>query len=303
MIYPKPLMQNYTIGLIAPAGPLKNIEISEVAYALNNLGYNVKVTRTCHKPYKGYLSGTDEERARELETMFLDNEVDVILCLRGGYGTTRILNLIDFDIIKNNPKIFIGFSDITALHIAINQICDLVTYHGIMAGSINKWDLFTYNSLISALNFHKELLIENPDNEEIVSLYDGRCSGKIIGGNLSLIVSTLGTAYEIDTKDKILFIEEVDEYTYKIDKMLNQLEMANKIKECSGIIFGEFTDCKPASREDDTVHDVIKEFVLKNKKPTLCNVKSGHSIPMVTIPLNAKCFMDTYSKEIRIVKN
>ena len=206
MKYPKSLTKKSTIGLIAPAGPLRNIKIEEIKYELNNMGYKVKIGKSCYLSYKGYLSGNDKERALDLERMFLDKDVDAIMCIRGGYGCTRILDLIDFNIIRDHPKIFIGFSDITALHLVINQKSNLATYHGIMASSIQKWDDFTYNSLINALNFKDELIIKNPYDEKFISLYDGSCEGILVGGNLSLIISTLGTEYEIDTKNKILFI-------------------------------------------------------------------------------------------------
>ena len=299
---PKFLAKRDTIGLIAPSGPLRNIKIEEIKYELNKLGYEVKIGKSCYLSYKGYLSGRDEDRALDLEKMFLDKDVDAIMCVRGGYGCARILDLIDFTIIRDNPKIFIGFSDITALHIAINQICDLVTYHGIMAASIKKWDYFTYSSLINALNFKDELILKNPCNEKLISIYDGSCEGKLIGGNLSLIVSTLGTKYEIDTKDKILFIEEIGEFTYKIDRMLNHLQMAGKFEDCRGIIFGEFTDCNKAFDKDYEILNLFQEIAIKNKKPTICNLKSGHCIPMVSIPLNMICQMNSVNEEIKIIR-
>ena len=302
MKYPKPLEKGNTIGLIAPAGPLRNMKIEEIKYELNKLGYKVKIGKSCYLSYKGYLSGEDKERALDLERMFLDKNVDAIMCIRGGYGSARILDLIDFSIIRDNPKIFVGFSDITALHIAINQLCNLATYHGIMAASIKKWDEFTYNSLINALNFKDELEIENPSNEKLISLYGGFCEGAITGGNLSLIVSTIGTKYEIDTKNKILFIEEIGEYTYKVDKMLNHLEMTDKFKDCNGIIFGEFTDCKKAFPNDYEILNILEEIATKNKKPTICNLKSGHCIPMVTIPLNINCYLDCNKNKITLTK-
>lgn len=298
----KPLEKGDTIGLIAPAGPLRNIKIEDIKYELNRLGYKVKIGKSCYLSYKGYLSGRDEDRALDLERMFLDNSVDAIICIRGGYGCARILDLIDFTIIRDNPKIFVGFSDITALHIAINQICNLPTYHGIMASSIKKWDDFTYNSLIKALNFKEELIIENPCNEKLISLYDGCCKGIIIGGNLSVIISTLGTEYEINTKNKILFIEEIGEYTYKVDKMLNHLQMAGKFDDCVGIIFGEFTNCEKAYLNDADILDILKEIVSKNKKPAIYNLKSAHCIPMITIPLNMNCYLNCDENKIIITK-
>lgn len=302
MKYPRHLEKGNTIGLIAPAGPLRNIKVEEIKYELNKLGYKVKIGKSCYLSYKGYLSGKDEDRALDLERMFLDKDVDAIICVRGGYGCARILDLIDFNIIRDHPKIFIGFSDVTALHIAINQLSNLSTYHGIMAASIKKWDDFTYDSLINALNFDKELIIQNPKDEKLICLYPGVCEGVITGGNLSVIVSTLGTKYEINTKDKILFIEEIGEYTYKVDKMLNHLKMAGKFEDCKGIIFGEFTNCKKAFQNDDEIMNILKEIALKNKKPVICNLKSGHCMPMVSLPLNMNCYLNCSDKEIKIIK-
>lgn len=302
MKYPKALEKGDTIGLVAPAGPLRDIKIEEIKYELNRLGYKVKIGKSCYLSYKGYLSGKDEERALDLERMFLDKDVDAIICIRGGYGCARILDLIDFTIIRDNPKVFVGFSDITALNIAINQMSNLATYHGIMASSIKKWDDFTYNSLIKAINFKEQLIIENPPNEKLISLYGGCCEGVITGGNLSIIVSTLGTKYEINTKNKILFIEEIGEYTYKVDKMLNHLQMAGKFNDCKGIIFGEFTNCKKAFPNDRGILDILKEIATKNKKPTIYNLKSGHCIPMVTIPLNMNCYLNCNENKIKIIK-
>ena len=302
MNYAKPLKKGDTVGIIAPSGPNRSIQIEKVKYYLNKLGYRVKIGKTCYLKYKGYLAGEDEIRALDLERMFLDKDVDAIMCIRGGYGATRILDLVDFSIIRDNPKKFIGFSDITALHICINQISNLVTYHGIMALSIEKWDEFSINSLLKALNFKDELIIENPPYEEIKSLTSGYSEGILVGGNLSLIISTLGTKYEIDTKDKILFIEEIGEYTYKIDKMLNQLYMSNKFKECRGVVFGDFTDCKASYKEDDEIMDILKEVANKINKPTLYNVKSGHCIPIVTLPLGAYCKIDCNNNTMKFIK-
>ena len=303
MRYTESLKKGDTIGLIAPAGPLRDIKIEEIKYELNRLGYQVKIGKSCYLSYKGYLSGKDKDRALDLERMFLDKDVDAIICVRGGYGCARILDLIDFTIIRDNPKIFVGFSDVTALHIAINQLSNLATYHGIMAASIKKWDDFTYNSLIKALNFKEELIIENSSNEKLISLYEGCCEGIITGGNLSVIISTLGTKYEINTKNKILFIEEVGEYTYKVDKMLNHIQMAGKFNDCKGIIFGEFTNCKKAFKNDEGILNILKEIAKKNKKPTIYNLKSGHCMPMVTIPLNMNCYLDCNENEIKIIKS
>ena len=208
---PKCLKQGDTIGIIAPAGDLREYTIEGIKSSIESYGYKVKIGRSCYLNYRGYLAGQDEMRVLDLENMFLDDRVDAIMCLRGGYGSSRILDMIDYDIIKTHPKIFIGFSDITALHIAFNQKCNLITYHGIMANKASLWDESSYYSLLEALNFKGEYWVTNPDNIPIYTLYKGNATGQIIGGNLTMITYTLRKEYEIDTKDKILFKEEVGE--------------------------------------------------------------------------------------------
>lgn len=290
-----------TIGIIAPAGPARG-NLQKMCRYIEKYGYKIKMGVSCYLSYKGYLAGPDEVRAKDLENMFLDDEVDAIMCLRGGYGTTRILNLIDYDIIKNNPKIFIGFSDITALHIAFNQRCNLVTYHGIMAQSAPDWDEFSYLSLLNAINFKDKLNIKNPKDKNIYTLNGGYGQGKLVGGNLSLIVASLGTEYEIDTKDKILFIEEIGEYIYRIDRMLNHLYVSGKFSDCNGIIFGDFKDCRKSNEEDSEVYKLLREISIKSDKPALYNLKSGHCTPMVTLPLGLECIMNATTRKIQIIK-
>lgn len=297
MIVPNSLCEGDTIGIVAPAGPLR-VCLHEIKSSIEMHGYKVKIGRSCYLNYKGYLAGKDEDRAKDINDMFLDSEVNAIMCLRGGFGATRILDMINYDIVKRNPKIFIGFSDITALHIAFNQKCDLLTYHGIMAASSPRWDEFTYNSLINALNFNDKLSIKNPIGESIYTIKSGYCEGILVGGNLSLIVSTLGTKYEINTKNKILFIEEVGEYIYRIDRMLTHLSLAGKLSDCNGIIFGDFSDCRKSNEYDPNIYDLLSEVSLKANKPAIYNLKSGHCMPMVTIPLGAYCIMDADRKKI-----
>lgn len=305
MIFPKQLNQGDTIGIIAPSSPYKpeskdslNFEMDKIKRTIESFGYKVKMGDTCYISYKGYLAGDDNTRVKDIEIMFEDKEVDGILCLRGGYGTPRILDKINYDIIKANPKVFIGYSDITALHIAFNQYCNLVTYHGIMASTSPKWHDFTYNSFKNMINMKDNLVIENPIGEELYTIVDGVAEGKIIGGNLSLIASTMGTKYEIDTKDKILFMEEVGEPIYRIDRMLTQLELGGKFEACRGIIFGDFEDCKKEKEDDYELYDLLLDRVKKYNKPCIYNLQSGHCNPMISIPLGVNCKLDATNKNI-----
>ena len=309
MIFPKSLKKGDTIGIIAPASPYRPIyrdslifELDIIKRAIESFGYNVKFGETCYLSYKGYLAGEDDIRVRDLENMFIDENIDAVLCLRGGYGTPRILNKINYNTIKNNPKLFIGYSDITALHIAFNQKCNLVTYHGAMASKSPIWDEFTCESFLNIINMKNELIINNPENENIYTFKKGRAIGKIVGGNLSLIVSTIGTDYEINTKGKILFIEEIGESIYKIDRMMTQLELAGKLEDCEGIILGDFENCKKDREDDYELEELLYDIVSKYDKPCIYNLQSGHCEPMISIPLGMECYLDATNKVIKFIK-
>lgn len=299
MIVPKRLKKGDTIAVVAPSGPLRENSLEDLEKLLIDKGYRVKIYESCNLRYRGYLCGEDEFRARDLQDAFEDNNIDAIICLRGGYGAGRILDLIDFDKIKENPKIFMGLSDITILHIAINQICQLVTYHGPVLNKFATMNDYTERSMIDNLTTYKDIEFENPEGEEILSFWGGKCEGEIVGGNLSLITTSLGTQYEIDTKDKILFIEETCEYVYNVDRMLNHLDMAGKFKDCKGIIFGDFNQCKKARDDDWTVEEVLKDIAEKYKKPTIYNLQSGHCEFVGTIPLGAMCYLDADKKTVK----
>ena len=303
MIFPNGIKKGDTIGIVAPSSPFDKNKIPGVLKALNELGYKVKFGKSCYSNYKGYLAGTDETRVKDIEEMFLDCDVDAILCMRGGYGTPRILDKIDYNVIKNNPKPFVGFSDITALHIAFNQKCNLVTFHGIMALTSPKWDDFTYRSLIDAINMEEYLNLRNPKGSKVYTLVDGVAEGEIIGGNLALICATIGTEYEIDARGKILFIEEIGEPMYRIDRMLTQLALVGKLDDCCGIIFGDFKDCNKQNEDDFELEELLKERVEKFKKPCIYNLKSGHCMPMLTIPFGVKCRLNATNKKVELYKS
>lgn len=282
-----------TIGLIAPASPSKiKGDIKKAIFEIEKMGFSVKVGNSVGKNF-GYLSGDDDIRANDINEMFNDENIDGIICIRGGYGCPRILDKIDFETIKKNKKPFVGYSDITALHIAFNKFCDMATFHGPMAVSDISKGLDQYS-----LKYFKKTLMEdpigeinNPEGEEISVLVEGEARGELIGGNLCLIASTLGTPYEIDIKDKILFIEEVGEKPYSIDRMLTQLRLSGKLDECSGIILGDFEDCLPSKNSKVTIEDVFEQILIPLGKPLYYNLQSGHCSPLATLPFGVKCQM------------
>ena len=241
IIIPKALKPGDTIGLIAPANYKGDSAQAEVDYLLSR-GFKVVYGRSFDSTWYGF-GGTDYVRAKDINDMFANPNIDAIFAIRGGYGVIRIIDKLDYDVIKKNPKIISGFSDITTLLLAINEKTGLVTFHGPMSDNIKDIPETTENSFnksftstgsYNLLDFDKSYSIMKP----------GRGSGRITGGNLSLVVATLGTDHEIDTDGKVLFLEEVNEDSYRVDRMLQQLRLAGKFKNLKGIIIWDFRNPK-----------------------------------------------------------
>ncbi|MCB0752649.1 MAG: LD-carboxypeptidase, partial [Ignavibacteriae bacterium] len=230
IIKPKKLNKNDVIGIVSPASSPDHYEAIEngVKY-LEGIGYRVKIGKNVGKKH-GYLAGSDEERLDDLHKMFVDKEVKAIFSIRGGYGSGRLLDRLDFSLIKKNPKIFVGYSDITALQIAIFNKTGLVTFAGPMvatdfSGEVNK---FAEENFWKVLNSSKKIgKIYNPQKEKFYMLNSGRGEGKIIGGNLALVSSLMGTPFLPKFKDSILLLEDIGEEPYRVDRLLNQLKLAN----------------------------------------------------------------------------
>lgn len=305
MIRPKPLQKGDKVAIIAPASPSDKNLIDKCIASLNELGLKVVIGESCLSEH-GFLSGTDDIRANDINCMFADKNIKGIFALRGGYGCARLLDLIDFKLIKKNPKIFIGYSDITALHIAINQKSKLITYHGPMISTelikgLDEYSAEYYKKFIFEHEKIEDLL--NPEGNSLEIINNGIASGELIGGNLSLICSSLGTKYEINTKNKILFLEEVDEVPYKVDRMLTHLKQSGKLKEANGIILGAFTNCiAPNNKKSLSLQEVFNDIILPLKKPTISNLACGHCLPTLTLPLGEKVLLDANNKKIKILK-
>jgi len=304
MIFPDKLEKGNTVAIIAPSSSVSKEQAELCKKLVEEMGYNVKMGKCVYQSIHGYSSGTGVEKAEEINQMFADKEVKAIWCIRGGDTSSHAMDKLDFKMISNNPKIFVGYSDITNLNVNFNQKCGFITFHGPMVKSnmLNRYDNFTKNSFKNALNMKKELVLENPSGEDFEVIVGGHAEGIIIGGNLSLLVSMIGTPYEVDTKDKILFIEDVNEEVKRLDRMMYQLKYSGKLDDAAGIIFGDFTDCINKAKGDYTAVEMLKDFLSNYKKPVMYNIKSGHCFPMSTIPLGAKCSMDTKAKLIKFKK-
>lgn len=291
-----------TIGLISPASPEEEYKIEKSIEFFKSQGFKVKVGKHLYDKW-GYLAGKDKDRAEDLMNMFLDKDIDMILCIRGGYGSMRILPLLNYKLIKKHPKIFMGYSDITTFLNTLASKCNLITFHGPM-GSSNFEDIETLKNFLNTItNCDKSYMLSNPSSIALTCRNKGCAQGKIVGGNLSLLASTLGTPYEINTKGSILFIEEVDEKPYAIDRMLTQLYLSKKLQQCSGFILGQFTNCNlPNYERSLTLEEIIKDRILSLNKPTLSNFMSGHDYPKLTLPIGARAKIDGYNGTIEILE-
>lgn len=296
MIKPKALKSGATLGLVGPSGAIRTDDGLERSVALlEAMGYNVKVGVSAGARY-GYLSGNDELRARDLNDMFKDDTVDAIICTKGGYGTPRILDLLDYEAARRHPKLFIGYSDITALLIAYGQYADMVTFHGPMPAScmINDFDEYSKEHFMRAISDAAPLgEICNCDGQTRTCLNGGRTCAPMVGGNLSLVTELLGTPYELDCRGRILLLEDVGERTYRLDGMLNHLRLAGKFEECAGVVFGDFTRCNSEPEGFGfTLDEVIRDIVLPCGKPVMGGLCAGHGKHKLTLPMGIAYELD-----------
>lgn len=293
-IKPKKLVKNDVIGIISPASlPDDLSRIEKGVNYLEGLGYRVEVGKNVGKE-RGYLAGEDSERLEDLHEMFKNKHVKAIFCVRGGYGSGRLLNKINYNLIKKNPKIFVGYSDITALQMAMLVKTGLVTFAGPMV-AVDFWkeevDPFAEEIFWRTLSSSKKIgKVQNPNEEKFFILNKGRGEGKLIGGNLAVFVALMGTPYFPSLKDKVILLEEVGESPYRIDRMLNQLKLANAFNQANAVILGRFVDCYESDTEKKTLtlNEVIADFLEDLSIPVIYNVKHGHIPENITLPFGIK---------------
>ena len=299
---PKALKKGDTVGIITPSGPVENPARIESAIAFyEECGFKVKEGRHIRKR-SGYLAGSAEERVEDIHAMFADEKVNGIFCLRGGYGTPRLANLLDMGLIRSNPKVFVGFSDVTILLLKLLQEGNMAAFHGLMAATAASYSDFTKQSFLSAITETEPLgEIKNPGGEELECLYPGKVTAPITGGSLTLLCLSMGTPYEIDTRDKILFIEETNEQPYRSDGRLCQLMNAGKLDSCAGFALGNFSNCEASPENANislTTREVIRDLLVSTKKPVLAGLKAGHCEPMITLPFGIPVTLDAGNRKL-----
>ena len=308
MNFPEPLKQGDKVFLVCTSSPILEEDIEKCKEVVKKLGFEPVLGESLFENIGGYMAGMPEIRVKDLHRAFSDNEVKGIFCVKGGFSASQLLDKLDYELIRNNPKVFVGYSDVTNLNIVFNQKCNLGTFHGPMVKSnmFSDFNDFTKKSFLDVLDKKKgeRWKFKNPMDEEsgvekeISLLYkknfeNKKISGEIIGGNLSIIVTTLGTDYEIDTKGKILFIEEIEEEISRIDRMMTHLKYAGKFEDCNGVLFGNFSGCENTYGKNYELMDFLQGFFKDYEKPVIYGLESGHEKPdLVTIPLGAKCSVE-----------
>lgn len=297
VLVPQRLKKGDLIGIICPASPVHDpSRIERGVRYLEGLGYRTTVGRNASQR-RGYLAGTDDERAQDIHAMFTNRKVKGIFCARGGYGTPRLLSRIDYRIIGRNPKILVGYSDITALGLAIWRRCRLVTYHGPMlavdlGADVNPFAEESLWRILTSPTRHATLALADASPTRV--MYPGTATGRLLGGNLSLLVSLLGTPYMPDIRRGILFLEEIGEEPYRVDRMLTQLGNAGVLSRLSGVAVGRFTDCIPRDASTPTLPlDAIMAGTAGNTgKPFMTGFPIGHEKRMVTVPVGIRARLD-----------
>lgn len=283
------------IGLIAPAGPA-DLDVDKATQWMRARGYGLKVFPGVFER-DGYLAGSDEVRLRDLHAAFADPQVDAIFCLRGGYGTPRLLDSLDFDVIRANPKPFVGYSDITALHLAISRYAGFVTFHGPMlnADLLGEKQPPTESSLFGLLRGQlcKGSVLAHPAAYPLTTIEPGIACGRLLGGNLSLIASLMGTAFELQAEGIILLIEDVNEPLYRIDRLLNHLRLGGKLGQVAGVLVGDVAGVDSAALER-----LLKQTFEPLRIPVLAGWRSGHCDPNLTLPMGAMVRLDAGQKQL-----
>ncbi len=306
-IRPPKLKRGDLIGIITPASPVADsTRIENGIRYLQSLGYTTKVGENVGKTL-GYLAGTDEERVADIHSMFADKEVKAIICLRGGYGTPRLLSLLNYRLIARNPKILVGYSDITALQCALWRKCGLVTFHGPMAAveMANQIDPFTEEHFWRLLTSTKKGgTLPFPTDLPAQTSGTGKVRGRLIGGNLALLLSVLGTPYQPSFDDALLFLEDVEEAPYRVDRMMSQLQNAGIYTKVRGLLFGQFTDCVPTdlTKPSLTTEQVLADATEKFAGPTLANLPFGHVPRKLTLPFGTLAGMNIAKEELTLLE-
>ena len=315
LIKPPLLNKGDTVGLVSPSSAPFEMPytLTEAREKMQNLGFKIKLGAHTDKR-RGYLAGTDQERVEDIHSMFADDEVRAIIAIRGGYGATRLLKYLDYNLIRENPKIFVGYSDVTALLLAIHKLSAIPTFHGPVA--ISTFTPYTQEYFFKALTQNQAIgeIADAPYEENLqttnrtVPVCKGIARGPLTGGNLTLICSTLGTPYEIETQGRILFIEDVGEEPHDLDRYLTHLDNAGKLEICAGIVFDRMkgvhpADFKPGYYSNLSMSQIIFERITPYNIPCAMGLSLGHIANKPTLPLGIEAEFNADTGRISILES
>jgi muramoyltetrapeptide carboxypeptidase len=300
-----------TIGVPAPATPYHNrSEVLRGVEWWESKGYHVKLGDGVYER-DAYVAGDPKQRGHDINSLFADPEVDVVQCLQGGYGSAQAIPYIDFDVIRDNPKPFIGFSDITALHTAIRHYTDLVTFYGPGLAGVDDPDkspeerAFTQDRLLKALSATDPLgeMPRKPGDDYIRALTPGKVSGQLVGGCLWLLGQAIGTEWQSDLDGKIFFFEDVDAPPWYIDGILNQMTQAGMLKGVIGVVVGELMRCdwseaRPEFPQSLSIEDVLERYIQPLGVPGIHGLPMGHGKNMATLPLGVEVTLDADERKL-----
>lgn len=304
MYIPKPLFPGARVALLSPASAVPEARLQPALALVRSLGLEPVPYPSCFYANRdGYFAASDLQRAEDLNRAFADPGIDGVWCIRGGYGAHRLLPLLDGETIRRNPKWFGGYSDVTALHTYLNQVCRLETYHCTMPSTEPTPNEFTLEWLKKALFGGLSGPLGNPEAQPPTVLVPGAARGPLCGGNLSLLAASLGTPWEIDPTGKILFLEDIGEKTYRVDSMLTQLRNAGKLDACAGILLGAWTDCVPEIPERTlTLPQIFQQLIVPAGKPAMMGLACGHCSTTLALPMGRMCEIDTEQCAITMAK-
>lgn len=306
---PRRLPAGGTIAVPSPASPILNPQlVLDARTWLESLGYEVRLTANANTRW-GYAAGRPEERARDLEAAFADPEIDAVLCMNGGHAAHMILRHIDFDVIRDNPKPFVGFSDITHLHSAIAAESGLVTFWGPVFGQLGRSAEFTRSALLRALTSTEPIGVVDPHGPPARTISPGVATGELVGGTSSILSALLGTPWEVDTRGKILLIEDVGEEPCRVHRYLVHLLNAGKLDGCAGICLAEFVNCgaqtvRPMWHGPSlTIEEIFEDVLEPLGIPVMYGLPLGHGALLQTVPLGVHARMDATAGRLEILES
>jgi len=303
-IKPPALKSGDTIAITSPAGAVwDEKQVGTFAGILKGFGFKVVYGQTL-KLKHGYFAGTDEDRAKELNALFSDKNIQGIFCMKGGWGCARILDKLDYKAIAENPKVIMGFSDITALLLAIYAKTGLITFHGPVGNS--SWNDFTKEAFTATtMKTSPYQYAPLPEKEEtILCITKGVAEGELVGGNLSVLAGMLGSAYLPNWKDKILFLEDAKEEPYRIDRMLTQMHLNGILSQLNGIIFGKCNKCLAEEPQKSfTLQEVLIQHLQPLNIPVFYGAMFGHIENKITLPLGIRASFNAETGDISVLEN